>query len=391
MITPHTSQFGWKVMNDTQKYDWGPYYNYPGGSPSTRSATVGYSNRPNPVKGNGVTPLPYYRKIGRMWSLNKIDVQTDTHFLVADKSYGYRGIAMSAYPHGSSYSSSSVSLPQWMTDQVIQNVVSALNGAVANIMEDFGQAKQTVDLLWGILKKIVEAYKLLRRHNWRALARHLNVPRPKTVAQAWLAYYYGIKPLVGTMEALCAKHEPRPKTVTKRSRVSNPVDPSGFVANPTLTYHYSGSGKQRAECQMTVGCEISSDLSYWKSLGLSGPFGEATNGDAIATVWALTPYSFIVDWVLPIERFLRTRSWTSGVKYQHGYVTKSLVGDITVLDTNPMTGGNDHGTLPKVRIGCMQMQRSAYNVFAPPSGLNVKLSLTSTQSFNALALTLAKF
>lgn len=393
MIPAHTSSFGLHSLYETQNYDWGPISNYGSAAyDATRSAKTAISNRPLPVKGNGVSALPYYRKIGRLWSLSRVDVKTSSHYLIADKSFGYRGISLYEVPYGSSYGSATVSLPKWMTDTAIQNCTLALQDIRANILEDFGQTKQTVSMLWGIFRDIVELFRLMWKRQYWLIARRLKRKRPKDAAQAWLMFYYGIKPMIGTMTALCDSQGPRVKTVSRRSRVKNPVDITGFVDGHSGSLQTSGRAEQRAQCGMTISVKIDSDLAYWSSLGLSDPSGRggANDLDALVTMWALTPYSFVLDWVLPVERFLRTRTWGSGIDYQTGYVTKVLYGLGEVTDTNPMTGNGDGGLLPKVRIGCMQLQRLAYNNYAPPSGLSLKLSLTSTQAFNAVALIVAR-
>ena len=400
MIPAHTTAYGFKTLTETQRYDWGPLYTSTG-KPSKRAydksqgAVTAYSNRPLPVKGNGVTPMNYYRKVGRLWSLSEVEVDTSSHFFIADKSFGYRGFSLARYPHGSDYGGSSVSVPKWMTDQVIQDCVSSLNGIQANILEDFMQTKQTVSMLWGILRTIVELFIAVKNRQWRRLAKRLKKKRPRDAAGAWLMFYYGIKPLIGTFTALCNSQGPRYQTVKRRKRVSAPVDVRNFVTGP-LSWVSEGSALQRAECGMTVRVRMDSNLAYWSSLGLTDPtrdskrFGAANDLDALVTFWAVTPYSFVLDWVIPVERFLRTRFWTSGIDYQTGYVSKTLTCDGVVTGTNVMTGAGDHGRLPKCKVGCLQFQRTAHNHYAPPSGLSLKSSLTSTQAFNAFALIVAR-
>lgn len=394
MIPAHTTAYGFKSLSEMQRFKESPLYTYTGKPQkriynASRTAVTAYSNRPAPVKGNFVTPMNYYRKVGRLWSLSEVEVDTSSHFFIADKSFGYRCFALTRYPHGSDYGSSTVSIPGWMTDKVIQDCVMSLNSIQANILEDLAQTKQTVTMLWDIFRTIVELFILVKNRRWRGLAKRLKKKRPKDAAGAWLMFYYGIKPLVGTFTALCDSQGPRYKTVKRRNRVSQPVDVDAFVTGP-LSWVSEGSAYQRAECGMTIRVKMDSTLAYWSSLGLSDPSGGATSLDALVTLWAIAPYSFVLDWILPVERFLRTRSWTSGIDYQTGYVSKTLTCDGTVTGTNVMTGAGDHGSLPKCKVGCMQFQRIAYNNYAPPSGLHLKDSLTSTQALNAVALIVAR-
>lgn len=393
-VPAHTSRYGYHTRTEYVNYDYGDddkrqsaVYD------AQRPVKTAISNRPLPVKGNKSTPKSYYRKIARLWSLNKVDVTTMSHYYIADQSFGYRGITLYEWPYGSPYTSSTVSLPNWMTNKAIQDCINRLQDVRANIMEDLGQSVQTVNMCWNIFRNIVDLFLLMMRRRWRAVWRKLKRrPKrvPKDASQAWLMYYYGIAPMVGTIAALCGSRGPRFTTCRRRVRVRNPVDITGFVDGSLSIRAESGKAEQLAQCGMTIKVRMSDTLAYWNSLGLSGPFSNLGTKDALVTLWALTPYSFVLDWILPVERFLSTRLWGSGIVYQNGYVTKVLTGLGVVVETNPMTGIGDTGILPRCRVGCMQMQRIAYNSYAPPSGLALNLSLTSTQAFNAMALIAAR-
>lgn len=350
-----------------------------------RNEITAYSNKGPTIKSDGKTPTSYYRKVGNITSLAAPRVQTSSHRYKADSSIGLRGITLYSVPHGSAYSSPQVSLPQWMTDKVVQDAMSDIQDIRANLMEDFAQVNQTLGLLWGIFSTIVKIYVLMRKRKWRKIRRLLRGFKYKTsqkISSAWLAYYYGIKPLVSTMDALCQTAKPRQRAVSATRKVRQPVDPMGFVE-----FHLSGmasgaKAEMLAICGLKVAVNTSSTLSYWQSLGFTGMFAN----DALVTAWALTPWSFVVDWVLPVERFLRTRTWGSGIAYQHGYVSKVLKCNGTFRATNVMTGAGDSGNMPVVQVDSLSFQRTAYNHFTPPSGLALNLSLTSTQAVNAIAL-----
>lgn len=398
-VAAHTNSVGYFRLLTTVKASY-DVRSVPFGSlrqTTTRSPVTAISNKAPTVYADGVKSTPYFRKVGRITSLAAPKVETSSHRFESESSLGYRGIDMYEGPAGSFYAASSVSLPQWMTDQVIQNAMLELESKRANILEDLAQMHQTIDMAWALFKPIVELFAFYYRHRrnpsaaWKYKRRKKRGDvTAKEVANHWLAFYYGVKPLISTLDALLANQEPRMKTVSTRKRVSQQLDPRHLVVGSSSITCDAGKLEQRAQCGMTVKVELSSTLSYWSSLGLSGPGGSATDLDALVTLWAIAPWSFVVDWILPVERFLRTRAFSSGIVYQTGYVSKTLTGSGTFTETNPMTGSGDAGVLPRVRVDCHQFNRLAYNHFVPPSGLTLYLSLTSTQTFNAIALILQR-
>jgi len=398
-IAAHTNAVGYHKREVYRTYSYGPAYQEFGSlsQSGSRQVVEAVSNKSATIKSNGVSSTPYFRKVGKITSLANPRVKTSSHKYEANSSIVYRGITMYGAPHGSFYSGASVSLPGWMTDQVIQNAMLELEGNRANIMEDLGQTRQTVDLCWSIFREIVNLFKFYWRHRrnpWKAFKtrkkRRPNGPISAELASHWLAFYYGVKPLVSTLEAVFASSVPRNKTISTRKRAATQVSPHVLVDPKPSIQCLSGKLEQRAQCGLTVKVSLSDTLAYWHSLGLSGPGGYATDLDGLVLIWALAPWSFVVDWILPVERFLRTRQWSSGIVYQTGYVSKTLTGHGTFVDFNPMTGSGDSGILPKVRVDCHQFERLAYNHFVPPSSLSLNVSLNTTQAFNAIALILQR-
>lgn len=294
------------------------------------------------------------------------------------------GLTMAGSPFGTFRHGPSVNVPTWMTDKVVQDAVIELHEFRANILEDLGQARQTLGTLWGILRSIVDLYLIAMRGDKRALrrlAKRYGSNIPQRLSNIWLMYFYGVKPLISTMEAVSQSYQPIKKTrkVVKTQKIS--LDPAGAIGQgpPAWTVSSSGTAEAGARCGLTVKVNLDSDVRYFRTLGLSGN----SINDALVTAWALVPYSFVVDWILPVERFLRTRSWGSGLDYQSGYIDRKIEATTTHTLLTPVTASGQRASA-SVRV--LFFERQAYNTFVPLSGLSIKLSLTSTQAFNALAL-----
>lgn len=386
-----TSRYGYYSFSTRSVWEWKPK-GYPSWTNTFVSNPVyAYSNRPTPVVGSPPLATNYHRKVAFLTSLSGVDVTTNSHEVKGPSSIHNNGLALYGSPHGSAYASANVVAPGWMTDQCIQGCMTALVDMRANILEDLGQALQTVSMMGDIFKLIVDLFLIAWKGDWKRLRSALKASGSysKTASSGWLMYYYGIMPLVSTMVALSNEYAPKRKLKTIVRKASDSVDPLGFVANPTANQIVaSGKAEIGVKVGMTVAIDLTADMSMTNALGLSQDSHVFT--DLVLTAWALTPYSFVVDWILPIERFLATRSWRSGLDYQSGYIDKRLTCDAMYVVLNPMTGANDGGMLPRGQVKALQLQRIAYNTFSPPSGLSFKQSLSPTQILNAIALSLQR-
>lgn len=383
-VPAHTSKVGYYVSSRTYKYYWGPKSQAFGNLSQvvTRTPIVAVSNRAPLVKADRLHATNYHRKVGRIDSLASPRVTTSSHKYEAESSIGYRGMDLAMDPHGSAYANPATTVPQWMTDKVIQQCVSDLNGLRALILEDFVDVSRTVNMASGFFATIIRLYLMARRGQWRKMRKLLRTfghNTPRKIANGWLAFFYGIKPLIGSIRAVLASYAPKQGTYRVTHKVITPVDPNGFVVGNSVTSN--GKAFQRAKCGLTVQMSMDSTVANWHALGL---LDDPT--DALVLFWAITPYSFVVDWILPVERWLSTRRWNSGIVQQAGYVARSLVCDAICIVENPMTGTNNSGAKPIVQVRCMQFTRSAYNNWIPPNGLTLDWSVNLTQSLSALAL-----
>lgn len=386
-VPAHTSKIGFFKETRSSKYYWGPVYQDFGNlsQEETRSTTRAVSYRTPTVKSNGVLPTNFSRKVGRIDSLSDVRVTTSSHKLEANQSIGFRGLTLDESPHGHLYSNGTVTPPSWLTNACIQGCIQTLNDKRALIMEDFFQAKQTVDMAVGIFNLIVKLFLLAWKRDWRGLRRLLrsvgHEPTRK-VANGWLMFYYGIRPLVGTMSAILDSYEPRVRLLSATRKDRTPADPDEFVKGYSNCVT-EGKAEWLVQCKLFVSVKQDSTIRAWNAFGFTG---DDRDIDALILFWALTPYSFVVDWILPVERFLSTRMWSSGIDYQYGFVSKNLEADLVATELNPMTGGGDSGALPKARVRCKMFQRTTYNTYSPPSGLALNLTLTPTNLVNAAAL-----
>lgn len=130
----------------------------------------------------------------------------------------------------------------------------------------------------------------------------------ESVAQQYLGYYYGLKPLMmdveGVLDALIQVVPVDWKT--SRGNASDSV---------TTSYTSETGGCSRYVNLYTYEEEVSvrSGILYEPSFTLAGTWGMRVS-DIPSTVWEVVPFSFVVDWALNIGDFIAAVSALPGVK-----------------------------------------------------------------------------
>lgn len=80
-------------------------------------------------------------------------------------------------------------------------------------------------------------------------------------------------------------------------------------------------------------------------------------------LWELVPFSFVVDWLLPIGQWLESINALAGVSFVDCHEVHRLEGWAHAAYRNPGTGTNQSGNLPVVHIRVLAMQRYRFASF----------------------------
>ncbi len=174
----------------------------------------------------------------------------------------------------------------------------AVKGHQFNLAVSAAQGKQTVDMATNAIMSIGGAISDLKKGRFTSAARRLGVNQKpsklseKDVAGRWLELQYGWLPLISDVyeagKAFEAVSNPPRRQIQK---VSLRRDSVGDASCSKTVWSCKGQNKD----VMQIIYELSEDISTPRSLGLTDP----------ATVaWELIPYSFVVDWFIPIGDYL---------------------------------------------------------------------------------------
>ncbi len=230
-----------------------------------------------------------------------------------------------------------------------------VNNMDVNLAQAFGERKQTANLLANTAVRIAAAMRHLKHGELRDFSRALSLegnkipsarqwdrviatPVDKRLSSHWLSYQYGWKPLIQDafgVATLLAQHS-QERYVT-RSESSATVKQSGMIPfNPVtgaaeVIYSY----RTRVRMASSYRCD---DLTktVLAQTGISNP---------ALLAWELLPWSFVIDWFIPVGNYLQALNEFAGFTFVQGWYSQK----------SNVTWQQTHGTKNRVWGG------SSYN------------------------------
>lgn len=195
-----------------------------------------------------------------------------------------------------------------------------LKGQDVDLGVAFAERSKTAQMVGDAASRLAKAYRHVRKGNFRKASSELGVRFRKQTSN-WLELQYGWKPLLndvyGSAKALAeSMHEPKQWRVTVKGRSQESIRENTVVVagNPAFFCDYSAF----------MGCFVRLDyipsderLIALSNLGLTNP---------LQIGWELAPYSFVVDWMLPIGDWLSSFDAALGYDFKSGsrsQITKS--------------------------------------------------------------------
>jgi len=284
-------------------------------------------------------------------------------------------------------------------DELVSNkILGKIKNQKVNLGQVFGERHQAVRMVGDNAIRIASALKSLKKGNLSAAAKALSVsplsrgavrrvgkfdPRSTTdfVGRAWLEYQYGWKPLLddvyGAAQAVAElpfqAHYNRvsaqsDKEFTNEAFSSDPIDGGVIVRSGKLT----STRKSKLTIFFTATDSTNRSLT---ALGITNP---------AAVAWELLPWSFVIDWFLPIGDFINTWDATNGVSFAQGSRTVSI-NTKTVYRTESTS--LSYGRFSGLRVlEVFKMDRERVISFPSPHLPSFKNPVSTGHALNALAL-----
>lgn len=276
--------------------------------------------------------------------------------------------------------------------QAQSRLADQVRGHSFNLAVNAAQSRQLVGMVVDNLGKFGRSVLALKRGDFSTAARCLGArPRPtrlKTsdIAGRWLELQYGWLPAVSDTYEAAKAYE----VITKQERSATVR--SSASARYTVEHAVGGFATAVANVTYRVGYtyEMSEVLNTPRLLGLKDP---------LSVAWELLPYSFVVDWFVPIGAyldnlsilpFLRGRYIVSKVKVVDGHAPLTFTNPLPgffggFLCSNVQYNGTD--TLRLIRVD-RQASTGAPTTAFPSFD---KTGLHGRRVWNAIALASQRF
>lgn len=179
--------------------------------------------------------------------------------------------------------------------------------------------KEAVQGTTSFMLKVPRTIKLLKQGRFSEAARNQGWSGRKSIPNTYLAYTYAVSPLVADCAHLwdfATKDQPpvfqTVKTARKTLSRTRTYNLTSFITEP-LRYSFE---EEITHSVRVVRCFSTDAFLDLKGLDLN----------PIPTIWDSIPYSFIVDWFIPIGESLKMISYT-GVKPISGYNCYRVVNE----------------------------------------------------------------
>jgi hypothetical protein len=217
----------------------------------------------------------------------------------------------------------------FIRDTVVRKLQDKLLDQKVNVGQFIAERQQTINLVTSTARRIAESIHSIRRGNLKHAIYSLtgSVPSPGLsrgikrrfggVPEQYLALKYGWQPLLsdiyGSCEELANHATDSPPALSASASAKMDLPPR------TGAYGTGGYYPKR---------EVSRDSGTIAGRGslvakLSSGFGQglARTGliNPYQVAWELIPYSFVVDWFLPVGNFLTRLNYDTGLVFSHGY------------------------------------------------------------------------
>lgn len=288
-------------------YNKGTVVTLPGGTKFRKSTN--YSNESTVLKTSGHYSCGHWDKNAYQWR----------HYSAYDEG---RGLGNLITGH---QSPTGISIPTDAYNEAVTKALLKLADQKINAGEFLATVRQTAGMVVTYSERLKDALYVFRhasrfkpylgwsaREIWRRGI--LN-----TAAEEYLQYVYGLKPLmqdVYTGVEILKKVTADPillKGVGKATRDAK-VSPGGGTLDQYSSYRrLSGQGKKKVKA--TIWARLDPNFSGLRALNQMGLINPAS------LAWELMPYSFVVDWFIPVGHVLNALSARVGLIFVDGSVS----------------------------------------------------------------------
>lgn len=224
-----------------------------------------------------------------------------------------------------------------------QSITECLEKAISmklDMSEAMGGLKPTVVMIAESASRVLRAWQAIRKGDIRGAfyalhlsPQHLKQFRLKTASEMWLQLQYGWMPLLMDIfnginyvaDAVNPVKSPPTQFTCVRRLEQRLVVKQPSHPNPSVWPGFATKGEAMGAVETRYRFRISDPNVYlFNNLGLINP---------LYTVWVSLPFTFLLDWLLPVSTFLKAITAPLGLQFVSGYSTTKSWGTTQVTVT----------------------------------------------------------
>lgn len=279
-------------------------------------------------------------------------------------------------------------------------VLSKIKNQKVNTAQMFSERKQVVNMIEHTLVRFIKSVRALHKGDFLGAAGALGVlPRKRAharfkrnfrqqqldaTAKGWLELQYGWKPFLndiyGACEQIAKQHSAiQYFTATSRTKRTISLNTQSKTGSSSYYTYLRSDGELKIEVAYSVTYENTNPAASLPSqLGITNP---------ILIAWELMPFSFVVDWFLPVGNFIGNFDATAGLSFYSGYRTEyqstSVVGTRILFGKS---GGQNIDMIWKCSQSKVNVIRETLAGFPTNTFPRFKNPISIMHAANALAL-----
>lgn len=212
-------------------------------------------------------------------------------------------------------------------EKCLSRLYTKIKNAKLDLATDLAEISQTIGLISDMAVKLGTAFIQLKSGKLLDALKSIVPTNRGEVSNVFLAYRYGVAPLMGDIQGAAEQLAERviglPRTMV-RAKKSRTFRSSVDYGHFTVTI----DTKIDVKYKVSYGLNGSETIPVLSSLGFTSPANVA---------WELVPFSFVVDWFLPIGNFLGSLSALDGYKVREieetVFVKQNVFCDYRVVST----------------------------------------------------------
>lgn len=191
------------------------------------------------------------------------------------------------------------------------------------------ESRKTVSMIGDRVMRLYKGYRLARKGKFGDAARELGVTHRRKgqgAANSWLELQYGWMPLLSDIHGGYQE-------LTKDRKQSGHIIKVSKSATSTVV----GTSNAGAYNKTVSTIDKRVKLIYWYRLESPGLAQASSVGlvDPLEIAWELTPWSFVVDWMIPVGDVISSLSATVGMQFLSGTVSSVNKGRHVSTWSNP--------------------------------------------------------